>query len=176
MTELLNLSRRKFIIATGATGLTIGVLAACSKKPGEPDYSGLDPNPEVNAWVHIDHDDTVTVRIARSEMGQGTLTGLAQLVAEELECDWEKVTTEYPTAGLGRFLHRRQQRHSPLAPICPRRRRCGSHHAGRSRRQGMGRSGHRMQRVQGRGLAQGIKEDADLWQARLCSGTTRAAT
>src|SRR4029079_10191591 len=38
-------------------------------------------------------------RIARSEMGQGTLTGLAQLVAEELECDWSKVTTEYPTPG-----------------------------------------------------------------------------
>ena len=99
MTELLNLSRRKFIIATGATGLAIGVLAACSKKPGEPDYSDMDPNPEVNAWVHIGHDDTVTVRIARSEMGQGTLTGLAQLVAEELECDWAKVTTEYPTPG-----------------------------------------------------------------------------
>ena len=38
-------------------------------------------------------------RIARSEMGQGTLTGLAQMVAEELECDWSKVTTEYPTPG-----------------------------------------------------------------------------
>ena len=44
-------------------------------------------------------DDTVVVRIARSEMGQGTLTGLAQMVAEELECDWSKVTTEYPTPG-----------------------------------------------------------------------------
>ena len=44
-------------------------------------------------------DDTVVIRIARSEMGQGTLTGLAQLVAEELGCDWAKVTTEYPTPG-----------------------------------------------------------------------------
>ncbi len=44
-------------------------------------------------------DDTVVIRIARSEMGQGTLTGLAQLVAEELECDWSKVTTEYPSPG-----------------------------------------------------------------------------
>jgi isoquinoline 1-oxidoreductase beta subunit len=44
-------------------------------------------------------DDSVVIRIARSEMGQGTLTGLAQLVAEELECDWSKVTTEYPTPG-----------------------------------------------------------------------------
>jgi isoquinoline 1-oxidoreductase beta subunit len=41
----------------------------------------------------------VIIRIARSEMGQGTLTGLAQLVAEELECDWSKVKTEYPTPG-----------------------------------------------------------------------------
>ena len=55
--------------------------------------------PEVNAWVVIQPDDTVIVRIARSEMGQGTLTGLAQLVAEELECDWAKVKTEYPTPG-----------------------------------------------------------------------------
>ncbi len=55
--------------------------------------------PEVNAWVTIASDDTVTIRIARSEMGQGTLTGLAQLVAEELECDWAKVKTEYPTPG-----------------------------------------------------------------------------
>ena len=58
-----------------------------------------DGSPEVNAWVVIRPDDTVVVRIARSEMGQGTLTGLAQLVAEELECDWSKVTTEYPTPG-----------------------------------------------------------------------------
>ena len=55
--------------------------------------------PEVNAWVVIEPDDTVIIRIARSEMGQGTLTGLAQLVAEELECDWTKVKTEYPTPG-----------------------------------------------------------------------------
>ena len=55
--------------------------------------------PEVTAWVVIKPDDTVVIRIARSEMGQGTLTGLAQMVAEELECDWAKVTTEYPTPG-----------------------------------------------------------------------------
>jgi isoquinoline 1-oxidoreductase subunit beta len=54
---------------------------------------------EINAWVVIHPDDKVVIRIARSEMGQGTLTGLAQLVAEELECDWSKVTTEYPPPG-----------------------------------------------------------------------------
>ena len=58
-----------------------------------------DGSPEVNVWVVIRPDDTIVIRIARSEMGQGTLTGLAQLVAEELECDWSKVVTEYPTPG-----------------------------------------------------------------------------
>jgi isoquinoline 1-oxidoreductase beta subunit len=51
------------------------------------------PN-EINAWVVVKLDDTCVIRIARTEMGQGTLTGLAQLVAEELECDWSKVQTE----------------------------------------------------------------------------------
>ncbi|WP_426340367.1 molybdopterin cofactor-binding domain-containing protein [Pseudoduganella sp. S-14] len=55
--------------------------------------------PEINAWVVVKPDDTIVVRIARSEMGQGTLTGLAQLVVEELDGDWSKVTTEYPSPG-----------------------------------------------------------------------------
>jgi isoquinoline 1-oxidoreductase beta subunit len=54
---------------------------------------------EVHAWVVVKPDDTCVIRIARSEMGQGTRTGLAQLVAEELECDWKKVATESITAG-----------------------------------------------------------------------------
>ena len=94
-----SLSRRSFMVATGAAGLSIGVLNACAPSEKPVDYSQLPPNPEVNAWMHIHHDDTVTVRIARSEMGQGTATGLAQLVAEELGCDWEKVTFEFPTPG-----------------------------------------------------------------------------
>src|SRR5947207_3017557 len=54
---------------------------------------------EVGAWVVIKSNEDVIIRIARSEMGQGTLTGLAQLVCEELECDWKKVKWEYPTPG-----------------------------------------------------------------------------
>ncbi|RZV43316.1 MAG: xanthine dehydrogenase family protein molybdopterin-binding subunit [Acidimicrobiales bacterium] len=94
-----NLSRRSFIVATSDAGLSVGVLNACAPSEKPVDYSQLPPNPEVNAWVHIHHDDTVTVRIARSEMGQGTVTGLSQLVAEELGCDWDKVTFEFPTPG-----------------------------------------------------------------------------
>ena len=99
MTNTSTVSRRSFIVGTSAVGagLTLGVLSGCTSAEKAPDYSNLPPNPEVNAWVHIGHDDKVTVRIARSEMGQGTSTGLAQLVAEELDCDWENVTIDFPT-------------------------------------------------------------------------------
>jgi isoquinoline 1-oxidoreductase beta subunit len=55
--------------------------------------------PELTVWVVIHPDDRVVLRMARSEMGQGTRTGLAQMIAEELHCDWSKVTTEYVTPG-----------------------------------------------------------------------------
>jgi isoquinoline 1-oxidoreductase beta subunit len=92
------LNRRAFVIGTAAvgTGLAIGFDIPFG---GPTVVRAADGSPEVNAWVVIRPDDTVVIRIARSEMGQGTLTGLAQLVAEELECDWSKVTTEYPTPG-----------------------------------------------------------------------------
>ncbi len=91
------ITRRKFIISTAAAG---GGLALGLSIPfGSSLVHAADGPPEINAWVVVRPDDTVVVRIARSEMGQGTLTGLAQMVAEELECDWSRVTTEYPTPG-----------------------------------------------------------------------------
>lgn len=91
------LNRRAFVIGTATLG---GGLALGLDIPfGAQAARAADATPEVNAWVVIRPDDTVVIRIARSEMGQGTLTGLAQLVAEELACDWRKVTTEYPTPG-----------------------------------------------------------------------------
>jgi isoquinoline 1-oxidoreductase beta subunit len=88
------ISRRGFVATAGAA-LTIGFHIPFT---GDAAAQGA-ATPEINAWVVVKPDDTVVIRIARSEMGQGTLTGLAQLVAEELECDWAKVTTEYPTPG-----------------------------------------------------------------------------
>src|SRR6266540_4886565 len=91
------ISRRSFVIGTAAVG---GGLALGLNIPfGGRVVRAQDGSPEITAWVVIRPDDTVVIRIARSEMGQGTLTGLAQMVAEELECDWSKVTTEYPTPG-----------------------------------------------------------------------------
>lgn len=90
-------NRRRFIggsaLATG--GLVVGFHVPFIGKVFA--QAPLAASPEVNAWVVIKPDDSVIIRVARSEMGQGTLTGLAQLVAEELECDWNKVSTEYPT-------------------------------------------------------------------------------
>ena len=91
------IDRRSFIIGSAAVG---GGLVLSLRLPfGTSVVRAADGSPEITAWVVIRPDDTVVIRIARSEMGQGTLTGLAQMVAEELECDWSKVTTEYPTPG-----------------------------------------------------------------------------
>src|SRR6202166_3617806 len=98
MNQHVKLNRRAFVIGTAAVGA--GLALGLDLPFGGPAVvRAADGSPEVNAWVVIRPDDTVVVRIARSEMGQGTLTGLAQLVAEELECDWSKVTTEFPTPG-----------------------------------------------------------------------------
>src|SRR5947208_3753414 len=97
MTASPQLNRRSLLVSAAAIG---GGLSLGLRIPfGLAGAQAADSVPEVNAWVVIRPDDTVVIRIARSEMGQGTLTGLAQLVAEELECDWSKVTTEYPTPG-----------------------------------------------------------------------------
>ena len=56
------------------------------------------PLPPANAFLRIGTDDSVTVLLAHSEMGQGIWTGLAMLIAEELECDWSKVHSEHAPA------------------------------------------------------------------------------
>jgi len=94
-----NPSRRKFVVSSAAAGgglaigmqLPLGSALAATAQAAAPI--------EVNAWVLVKPDDTCVIRIARSEMGQGTLTGLAQLVVEELECDWNKIGYEFPTPG-----------------------------------------------------------------------------
>src|SRR5947209_1844773 len=97
ITKTPKINRRSFVIGSAAVGAG---LALGLKIPfGASVVRAQDGSPEVTAWVVIRPDDTVVIRIARSEMGQGTLTGLAQMVAEELECDWSKVKTEYPTPG-----------------------------------------------------------------------------
>jgi isoquinoline 1-oxidoreductase subunit beta len=90
-----NPSRRKFMVDSAA--IAGGGLALGFQFPALAEKAS--PGSEVNAWVVVKPDNSTVVRVARSEMGQGTITGLAQLVAEELECDWQKVSVEQITAG-----------------------------------------------------------------------------
>src|SRR5262249_40568247 len=94
------LSRRHFIVGSAAAG---GGLALGFNVPFADDLAATAPaanaGAEVNASGVIKPDDTCVIRIARTEMGEGTRTGLAQLVTEELGCDWKKVTTESVTPG-----------------------------------------------------------------------------
>ncbi len=84
------LSRRGFILASvsAAGGLAIGIRPSLAANPAT----------EVGPWVVIDPDESVTIRVARSEMGQGIWTALPMIVAEELECDWSRVRAEYASA------------------------------------------------------------------------------
>ncbi len=87
-------SRRRFI---GSSAAVAGGLTFAFHIPFASDANAQTPPSEVNAWVVVQPDDSIIIRIARSEMGQGTLTGLSQLVAEELDANWAKVSAEYPT-------------------------------------------------------------------------------
>src|SRR5437764_3648008 len=91
-----DLDRRSLLVGASAAagGLTLGFAIPFADAPARAAGGA----PEINCWIAIAPDDTVTIRVARSEMGQGAMTGLAMLVAEELACDWSKVRTEPVTA------------------------------------------------------------------------------
>ena len=95
MTSGGGLNRRSFLIGASAAA---GGLALGFAVPFESLRSAVSAPaaaaPEITCWLTIARDDTVTIRVAHSEMGQGVLTGLAMLVAEELECDWSKVRAQ----------------------------------------------------------------------------------
>ena len=84
---------RRFFLKTSATavaGLSLGFYL-----PGRSDASNT---PRLNAWVEVLPNDTVVIRYARTEMGQGSRTSAPQLVAEELDADWSRVRVEYVPA------------------------------------------------------------------------------
>src|SRR6202521_4887569 len=92
-----SMDRRTFLktSATGTAGLLIGFYFH-----GEAELLAAAPDAPIvlNAWIHIGTDDLVTILIDKSEMGQSILTGLAMIAADELDCDWKKVRTEFAPA------------------------------------------------------------------------------
>jgi isoquinoline 1-oxidoreductase beta subunit len=98
------LDRRDFLKsgAAGAVGLVIGFYlpgsrAVAELAPVAPGASAL------NAWIRIASDESVTIVIDKSEMGQGIITSLSMLAAEELECDWKKIRWEFAPADKAYF-------------------------------------------------------------------------
>jgi len=96
-------SRRAMVFSglSAAGGLAIGLPFQAFAAEGARRVTladGQDSHPELNAWLIIDPDNSVTVRSPHQEMGQGTSTALAMLVAEELQCDWSKVRVEHASA------------------------------------------------------------------------------
>ncbi len=97
--SIVNTSRRDFLktSAAGTTGLVIGFYlrgnsdAALAASPAAGPFAP-------NAWIRVATDDTVTLLIGQSEMGQGVVTSLSMLLAEELEADWKKIRTEFAPA------------------------------------------------------------------------------
>jgi isoquinoline 1-oxidoreductase beta subunit len=98
-------SRRDFL-ASSAGAFVLGFwLPSRAARAGEnvaPPHGAAwyeDPTaPEINAWIVIAPDDTVTIRIAQTELGQGVWTSNAMIVCEELQCDWSKVRSQYASA------------------------------------------------------------------------------
>jgi isoquinoline 1-oxidoreductase subunit beta len=88
-------SRREFLKVSAALGGGLALEFSFPLESAAALATGEATAAEVNAWIVIHPDDRVVVRIARSEMGQGSYTALAQLVAEELDCDWSKVSAEF---------------------------------------------------------------------------------
>jgi isoquinoline 1-oxidoreductase subunit beta len=100
MTELANsaLSRRAFLVSSAAAGGGLMLGLALPRLAGAAGGEGGAAGAQVTNWIVIKPDNTIIVRIARSEMGQGSFTALPMLVCEELECDWSKVKGEYASA------------------------------------------------------------------------------
>ena len=100
------MDRRSLLVGAGASAgaLTLSFAIPLAGGEAHAEARAQVGACEINCWIVVAPDDTVMIRIARSEMGQGAMTGLAMLVAEELECDWSKVRTEFvsPAVNLSR--------------------------------------------------------------------------
>src|SRR5262249_27497759 len=101
----IDINRREFLAtlaaAEGAFILGFWVPSKANAQTQTPQGAAwyADPStPEINAWIVISPDDTVTVRIGQTELGQGVWTSNAMMVAEELQCDWNKVKPQYASA------------------------------------------------------------------------------
>lgn len=98
MTYMTEVSRRRFIVGAAAAGGGLAIGFHLPGKAARGAESAAATGTEVNAWILVHPDETITVRVHRSEMGQGSFTAIPQLLADELEADWRKVHAEFALA------------------------------------------------------------------------------
>jgi len=86
------MDRRHFLKVSGtaSAGLSLGFFV--------PERAQAAGTPQLNVWIEIEPNDTIVIRYARAEMGQGSMTSAPMMIAEELEADWKKVRVVYATA------------------------------------------------------------------------------
>src|SRR6516225_6193303 len=101
-TPKLQINRRDFMASSVGGAMVLGfhlpaTSARAAERAGQPWYRDA-MVPEINAWLTIAPDDTVTIRVGQTEMGTGVFTSCPMMVAEELQCDWKKVRAEYASA------------------------------------------------------------------------------
>ncbi len=96
-----SVDRRSFLKTglAGATGLIVGFYL-----PGRREVFADGAEPTVlNAFINVSPNNKITILISKSEMGQGVVTSLSMLAAEELECDWKQIRTEFAPAAKAYF-------------------------------------------------------------------------
>ena len=93
MTRTSGVDRRSLLLSVAAAGgaLTLGFAIPLGRRPAR----AARDDREITAWIVVNPDESVIIRVAKSEMGQGSFTALPMLVAEELECDWTRVRPEF---------------------------------------------------------------------------------
>ena len=110
MNSQMKMSRRTLIrsMALGGGGMMLGFYmpgvsaAVVAPKPWTTPTDGT----EINAWLTIDAEGTVTIRVPHTEQGQGALTSVSMMIAEELDVPWDKVQAVF--ADMNRHVKKRR--------------------------------------------------------------------
>ena len=166
-------SRRQVMV--GAAGLTFAIALGANGRADAAVVASERAGKALSPWVSIAPDGTITIMSAATEMGQGSLTSLPLIIAEELDADWSEGEDRAGAAGRsdlrqsrlpGHDVHRGLQRGDELLPPAARARRAGAPRAARqcgheARRAGRG-ADHRAER----GGPRQVRPQADLWRDR----------
>ena len=179
------INRRDFL-GTAAAGLTFALAVAAAALISSARAGPREPRYAPNVWLTIGADGTITIVSPAAEMGQGTLTSLPVIMAEELDADWAKVKLVQPPAWDREEIRqpRVQRRDVDHVELCGARlfqadadrRRAGAARADRCRGGEMGRAGRRADHRAERRRAQGVRPAPELWRdRRVRHGARRTA-